>query len=87
MLVSNSKHLWSPNGESWEEPVYFDGSDKVLGGSAPFWPRQNSNHPMDQRKHLSFWGVEAAEGGCCSPALSGEVASWKQAFTMHICAI
>eukprot|EP00443_Scrippsiella_acuminata_P012790 CAMPEP_0115217112 /NCGR_PEP_ID=MMETSP0270-20121206/25693_1 /TAXON_ID=71861 /ORGANISM="Scrippsiella trochoidea, Strain CCMP3099" /LENGTH=84 /DNA_ID=CAMNT_0002630985 /DNA_START=1 /DNA_END=255 /DNA_ORIENTATION=- len=84
MLVSYSKHLWSPDGESWEEPAYYR---LHLGGSRKYWPHQNSNHPMDQRDYLSMWGDETREGGCCMAALSGVVSSWEQAFTMHTCAI
>ena len=39
----------------------------------------------DQRKHVSFWGMDdaSARGGCCSPAYNQENLVWGQAFKMY----
>jgi len=73
MLKSNIKHQWSPDGESWVTPTYYDTDLNHYGGSAEDWPKNNV--PGDNRKYLSFWGSSSSAGktgGCCSATLAGD---------------
>merc|ERR1712176_646955 len=82
MLLSHTQHMWSPDGQSWETPVYYPGH---LGGSIEHWPRDNKQYPADQRRHLSFWGGGPAGGCCRADYTSPNYAAWYQAFTMYTC--
>jgi hypothetical protein len=79
MLVSGSKHLWSPNGIDWFQLQYAvktPGGFIKLGGSASGAPMPELG---DYRKFISNWGWEVApglqsnlfflSGGCCSSTL------------------
>eukprot|EP00729_Bicosta_minor_P032758 gene32758-biopygen12650 len=65
MLLAHDKHQWSPNGVDWFAVEFANTYDN--GGSAPYWPRDNSTVEGDAREHLSFWGIDDGRlGGCCS---------------------
>jgi hypothetical protein len=71
MLTSSTKHLWSSEGMNWIKPSYLD----YYGGSA-------YEYPSDGRKHLSFWGIDGDEGGCCTLDYS-DTSAWGRAFDMY----
>jgi hypothetical protein len=79
MLVSGSKHLWSPNGNDWfqlEYAVKTPGGFIKLGGSASGAPLPELG---DQRHFVSNWGWQVTpglqsnlyflSGGCCSSTM------------------
>jgi len=88
MLQSFNKHLWSPDGDAWRAPSYYTHNQ---GGSAVDWPK-NNGESGDQRRHLTFWGLDdsnqrkknAQFGGCCHTTLT-DGASWMRAFSMYTC--
>lgn len=64
MLLSHSKHLWSPNGKegSFVAIKYFN---NFLGGSFHYEPQLHG----DEREYFGFWGSNAERsdyyGVCC----------------------
>lgn len=91
MLQSTFHHLWSPDGENWVQPSYWDysvnvGNHAVFGGSGVIWLLQQQ-YSTDHREWLSFWGTNATNltGGCCHYTYSeSERAGWGRAFELHI---
>lgn len=80
MLKTSTKHMWSPDGENWQQPAYYGGNG---GGSKTHWPES-----IDGRKYLSFWGTESPNGGCCHSSKndgtnSVDTEAWKQSFKMY----
>lgn len=80
MLASNTKHQFSPDGETWYTPDYWHSAS--MGGSASGWPRNNV--PGDQRAFLSFWGsTGSAVSGCCHNSLT-DYQAWNKPFDLYI---
>ena len=87
MLLSKSKHQWSPDGKKFQIPIYGDTHLLIneLGGSAKNWPRDNDIEE-DSRWRLAVWGNAQGihKGGCCDNDYEGNgyPGQWAQAFQM-----
>lgn len=78
MLRNNDKHLWSRDGQAWEEPSKnISKNIRHLGGSS-------EGHPNDGRKYVSFWGSSIRRGGCCHTSYS-DLTGWNTPFTVDYC--
>lgn len=83
-LTSYNSHTWSPTGieGTFKDPPY---SHQSFGGSEKDW-----SGLTDGRGHLSFWGNETLEGGCCHSSNNdrfGSVVdphSWGHSFKMDL---
>ena len=71
MLQSHKLHQWSSDGKSWMIPLYYD---HLLGGSA-------YKYPVDGRTHITFWGGNGNNGGCCHNSFS-DASAWKRPFNI-----
>jgi hypothetical protein len=77
MLLNKVQRLWWAGDDyDWVYVIPYASSDK-LGGSElnSEWLEGIGGLPSEKRDYLSFWGLEDANGGCCSEENAPNVAT------------
>jgi hypothetical protein len=80
MLQSNSKHLWSPDGENWQQPEYYPSFSNWCGGASDTWFETIGVDRQMPGTWCSKAGNSHVTGGHGSPVKKSE---WSQPFTME----